>query len=262
MISFLRTLKNSLKNPYSKEIKFSLMDKYKIENSTDDFWLPPIPVMKRIPEWYKKMVSYNQDLINQPTIKKCPPVLEIYRHGYYILNSVDISIKQMTGPNGFDSFIYEYPPNYSGPTIINEQGSVQVNKVPLIDKWKSNHANKYNNPWLIKTPPGYSTLFLNPTINDVSDTYYAFEAIVDTDKWHEINFPFIVNWNKINLGQEYVFKRGDPIVLAIPFKRTNFNLNVSYNDKKLNKTHKQLSVNKGMNFSNFYKKISDRMNFK
>ena len=295
MISFLRTLKNSLKNPYSKEIKFSLMDKYKIENSTDDFWLPPIPVMKRIPEWYKKMVSYNQDLINQPTIKKCPPVLEIYRHGYYILNSVDISIKQMTGPNGFDSFIYEYPPNYSGPTLINEHGRVQVHKVPLIDKWKSNHANKYNNPWLIKTPPGYSclfvsplnnsddrftilpgivdtdkyptppgysTLFLNPTINDVSDTYYAFEAIVDTDKWHEINFPFIVNWNKINLGQEYVFKRGDPIVLAIPFKRTNFNLNVSYNDKKLNKTHKQLSVNKGMNFSNFYKKISDRMNFK
>ena len=261
MTLFLQTLKNLLKNPSSKKIEFSLMDKYKIENTTKDFWLPPVSAMKRIPEWYKKMETYNRGLINNPTIKKCPPVLEIYRHGYYILNSVDISIKQMTGPNGFDSFIYDYPPNYAGLDLINEHGRPQVHSVPLIDKWKSNHANKYNNPWLIRTPPGYTTLFLNPCINDVSNSYYAFEAIVDTDNWHEVNFPFIVNWNNIKPGEEYVFKRGDPIILAIPFKRTDFKLNISYDNKKLNKIHKQHASNKGMNFSNFYKKLSERIKF-
>ena len=57
MTLFLQTLKNLLKNPSSKKIEFSLMDKYKIENTTKDFWVPPVSAMKRIPEWYKKMSS-------------------------------------------------------------------------------------------------------------------------------------------------------------------------------------------------------------
>ena len=261
MISFLQTLKNLLKNPSSKKIEFTLMDKAKIEHTTESFWLPPTQAMKQMPSWYKKMATYNQGLINQPTVKKCPPILEMYRHGYIIPNSVDITIKQVIGEKGFDSFLYEYPQNYAGENLISGHSRQQVHAVPLIDKWKSHAANKYNNPWLIKTPPGYSTLFLNPLINDVPDTYYAFEAIVDTDNWHEVNFPFVVNWNKISPGGEYVFKRGDPIVLAIPFKRSDFHLEVTYNNKKLNKIHKRHAVEKGMNFSNFYKNLSKRIKF-
>ena len=49
--------------------------------------------MKRIPDWYKEMKTFTQGH-DTPTIKKCPPVLEMYKHGYFILNSVEIFIER------------------------------------------------------------------------------------------------------------------------------------------------------------------------
>jgi hypothetical protein len=263
VISLLQALKNILQKPFSKEIKFSLMEKYIINGikNQSDFWLEPLPAMKKIPEWYKEMKTYTQG-INTPTVKKCPPVLEMYKHGYYILNSVEINISRVDNFQGKVDYKVEYPPNYGGPELIAYHARPQVWKMPLIDRWHTNHAMKYNNPFLIKTPPGYSTMFLNPTINDINDEYYGFEAIVDTDNWHEVNFPFIINWSKIPVGKDYILKRNHPIILAIPFKRTNFTSVVSWKDKDMFKRHMHQTTNRGQLFSNFYKNLSERIKFK
>ena len=61
MISLLQTLKNILQKPFSKKIEFSLMEKFTIEDLLDqsNFWLSPISAMKRIPDWYKEMKTFN-----------------------------------------------------------------------------------------------------------------------------------------------------------------------------------------------------------
>jgi hypothetical protein len=263
VISLSQTLKNILQKPFSKKIEFSLMEKFTIKDLLDqsDFWLAPVPAMKKIPDWYKQMKTFTQGP-DTPTVKKCPPILEMYKHGYYILNSVEIFIERTYDDKGNFEYIYSYPPNYQSESLISTHSRQQVWKVPLIDRWNTNHALKYNNPFLIKTPPGYSTMFLNPTINDIDEEYYAFEAIVDTDVWHEVNFPFIINWSNKPLGTQYTLKRGQPIILAIPFKRTNFDSKIYWDNKKMKKLHKHQSANKGNLSNNFYKNISERIKIK
>ena len=256
-------LKNILKKTSSQKIQFSLIEKYVVEGikNQSDFWLEPLPAMKKITEWYKEMKTYNTG-ITTPTVKKCPPVLEMYKHGYYIINSVDLNLNRIDDFQGKVDYKVDYPPNYNLPPLISYHSRQQVWKVPLIDRWNTSYAMKYNCPFLIKTPPGYSTMFLNPSINDINDEYYAFEAIVDTDSWHEINFPFIVNWSKIPVGKQYFLKRGHPLILAIPFKRTNFTSIVNWHDKDLNKEHKNQIGLRSQLLTSFYKNLSERIKFK
>ena len=70
------------------------------------------------------------------------------------------------------------------------------NKVQLPTEWHKSsgeNAGKFGNKWLIKTPPGYSCLFIHP-MNRVENRFKLIEGIVDTDTYvNTINFPFILN---------------------------------------------------------------------
>ena len=72
---------------------------------------------------------------------------------------------------------------------------------------------------MIKTAPGWSTLFL-PLINDIHNkNFTCLSALVDTDTYHkEINFPAI--WHTKNFDD--ILPAGTPLVVAIPIKRNTF----------------------------------------
>ena len=117
----------------------------------------PKPAIKFIPEWYKKMESYIPETVkpdSTPTIKKCIPVLDVMTAGYIIVSPFDIYVSVIDG-----EIVYKYP----GPAQYKmieghprKQGYLHPNAM-------EHPFPKWINPWGIKTPKGYSTLFIPPT---------------------------------------------------------------------------------------------------
>jgi hypothetical protein len=94
-------------------------------------------------------------------------------------------------------------------------------KAQLPEEWhkfSGKNAGKFVNKWLIKTPPGYSCLFIKP-MNRVEDRFDIIPGVVDTDSYiNVINFPFILR----KRNEQFLLKKGDPIVQVIPFKRESW----------------------------------------
>jgi hypothetical protein len=79
------------------------------------------------------------------------------------------------------------------------------------------HLVKFLNHFVIKTPPGYSCLFVAP-INHLETRFLTLGAVVDTDIYdREINFPSV--WLANNFDE--ILPAGTPIIQCIPFKREN-----------------------------------------
>jgi hypothetical protein len=107
----------------------------------------------------------------------------------------------------------------------------QVEGSPFIEKNKNLPFYKILNPWKIKTPKGYSCLFL-PPLNNSDDRFYIIPGIVDTDTFpNEINFPIIINGDKYPVLETLV-KKGTPYVQVIPFKRDNWKMKLKPRKQK------------------------------
>ena len=96
-------------------------------------------------------------------------------------------------------------------------------KVQLPKDWHKKtgeNAGKFHNKWLIKTPPGYSCLFIKP-MNRVEERFKIISGIVDTDTYIDtINFPFILKkWD-----EQFLIKKGEPMIQVIPFKRESWKM--------------------------------------
>ena len=108
----------------------------------------------------------------------------------------------------------------------------QISGSSLLEKNKFLPVNKFYNPWIIKTPPGYSCLFVSP-LNNADDRFSIISAIVDTDTYTQyINFPFIVNGDKYP-ELDTIVKKGTPYVQVIPFKRDNWRMKVKKITEKM-----------------------------
>lgn len=191
----------------------------------------PKPASKYIPDWYKNTPSYinnEKKIINgqsPSTIKRCMPIFDAINFGYIIPIHVDISITHAN----------EYVQN--GTNVqVNKKIQYDIPSVSLIDFHPINQASlypksnqqsmipKFMNPWIIKTPPGYSTFFTSPIHGE--SPFKIFEGIVDTDIYTEpINFPFLLNDDNF----EGVISAGTPIVQAIPFKRDSWEMEIGHN---------------------------------
>lgn len=83
-----------------------------------------------------------------------------------------------------------------------------------MEKFSGDNAGKFMNKWLIKTPPGYSCLFIKP-MNRIEERFDIIPGIVDTDKYiNTINFPFILR----KRDKQFLIKKGEPMVQVIPLK--------------------------------------------
>lgn len=165
--------------------------------------LKPIPTSKVVPDWYRKMPGVVDGI---ETIKKCVPVLDALTAGYIIPLPADV-----VWDEGRKRFITQ------GRFEINsDHYAEQIQGLPVPDEYDP-QPHKWVNSWYVKTPPGYSTLFMHP-LNRLDLPFYSFGGIVDTDK-HPliINFPFV-----FKKGFKGIVPAGTPLVQAIPFKRDDW----------------------------------------
>jgi hypothetical protein len=211
---------------FSKEIKFIASKEF--IDCTD---IKPEPSKLNIPSWYKEL----DHSIKEKTIKGCMPFLDTLTAGYIIRMPVDYYIRhnlKKEGSRYTEGFteLNDYNNVLIRNTNINRKDTLEAHsikqlgkKCPFVNKNKDLPFHKLLNPWIIKTPPGYSCLFL-PPMNNSDDRFSIIPGIVDTDTFpSQINFPIIINGDKYPL-LETTIKLGTPIVQVIPFKREEWKM--------------------------------------
>ena len=214
---------------FNKEIEFSAHEDY--FNLHEDY---PIPTKLNIPEWYKKL-NHNIDLM---TVKGCMPFLDSLTAGYLLKMPQDFYVKHNVDnknnkgelfKDSFQTFGLHQFGNFLNAKALNLNSGVDVHSInqlkgsDLVDKNKNLSFYKILNPWKIKTPKGYSCLFV-PPLNNSDDRFSIIPGIVDTDTFPtEINFPIVLNGDKYPV-LETIIKKGTPYVQIIPFKRDSWKM--------------------------------------
>jgi hypothetical protein len=171
-----------------------------------DIWPHPQPASRFIPDEYKKLKRFESNNYHNATVKTCIPFLDSLTAGYIIPFDQDYVVDPVEND-------FSITP---ASRVQDDFGSHP--KIQLSEDWKKlagEHAGKFHNKWLIKTPPGYSCLFIKP-MNRVETRFEIISGVVDTDTYiNVINFPFILH----KRDEQYMIKRGEPMVQVIPFKR-------------------------------------------
>jgi hypothetical protein len=192
-------------------------------NTLKNNFYPPKPAKNEIPEWYKNTNSYvNNDKTivdfnkTSGTIKRCMPVFDSITAGYILYTQVDVQVRCIDGL-----------PTYNWPS----QDAITFHPIEQLEFYpniKELPIPKWKNPYGIKTPSGYSTLFV-PPIHHSNKIFKIFEAIVDTETLTiPVEFPFILN----DSDWEGLIPAGTPMAQAIPFKRESWKHKIG-SDKEL-----------------------------
>lgn len=203
--------------PYKdKKIEFHLANDFR-ENYGDCI---PVPgkASTFLPDWFRE-IERGDGYKDTMTIKACIPFRDIMTSGYIIPHWQDVGIMGIDKEENviFRSSIQTYG--------VSSHPSHQVRGCPL-DRLA---VLKFNSPWIIKTPPGYSCLFIQPFAHEGNSAITYVPSIVDTDKYfNQINFPFFYNPSE---EQTYI-KRYSPMIQVIPFKRESWVSSVITNMSK------------------------------
>jgi len=196
-----------------------------------DIWPNPKPASLFIPSEYKKMPRLKDKDLHSPTVKTCMPFLDSLTAGYIIPFDQDYVIDPSLEIEKNTMKPYQ---NFKITPANHEQtdyGFHDITQLPV--SWKKPYgskAGKFHNKWLIKTPPGYSCLFIKP-MNRLEPRFDVIPGIVDTDTYiNLINFPFVVNEKK-----QFLIKKGQPMVQVIPFKRESWKMWAGFYFEKLHR---------------------------
>ena len=192
----------------------------------------PVPAHLALPQWIKDQSNKSEGqspgpgFPDNPTYKRCVPFMDIMRTGYIIPLWCDVVFSASTCDCG----------EADCPKMVMDVSwgrGIEGNKdlMPPIEKrsWESwgnipdlatsveGASFTFNNPWIIRTPPGYSTLFTQP-FNDVTRPHpniKLFTGLVNTDTYFNPT-TFFFHIKEPFTG---IMKRGTPLVQVVPVKR-------------------------------------------
>lgn len=176
----------------------------------------PRPAVKNFPNWFTSLPSEDpneRDMFNTPTMtaKKCFPLLDAMSLGFSIPLCGDVHVITDDDNNTIEC---RDPPGLHLVEFhsLSQVGGRTAPGYPL-------PPVKFINHWVIKTAPGWSTLFV-PPLNHFNTHFTCLSGLVDTDNYpKEVNFPAV--WH--TPGFDGVVRSGTYLVTAIPIKRNSFN---------------------------------------
>ena len=196
----------------------------------------PIPAAEGIGDWFVKLSAFADSpaALEAPrawrqTVKACSPFQDAMTTGYIIRSFCDIEVE--VGPqHGIEEGKFRLTSRFDSfePTSYHEPWQFEGH--PLGKTWGCRLAGKFQNPWIIKTPPGTSCLFCHPRINDPDPRFYTLAGMVATDKFPmPVELPFLVNC-KEHSGKNFMIRKGTPISMVIPFRREDWKMQVGVLD--------------------------------
>jgi hypothetical protein len=175
----------------------------------------PMPAKECLPEWFRKIPAVDKDYLTPTssgfTVKKCMPFLDALLAGWIIplAATVRLEIKnegqEVTAGWEFDQEMVSY------------HGKQQVAGNPR----EPRPPCKFHNFWTIRTPPGWSCLFV-PPLNRPHPVFEVVSGVVDTDEYQSIiHFPFFAT----AADGMHVIEKGTPMVQVIPYRRADLQIN-------------------------------------
>jgi len=188
----------------------------------------PKPAINHLPEWFKRIPSYsnkNRDPHGKFAMnaKKCLPMIDAMSIGFTITTPIDQHIRV-----NHDCSLIDV-----GPTSTEFDKMLEFHSLEQVGGENTPFGKlnplKFINPWVVKTSPGWSSLFI-PPINSMEDRFVCLGGLVDTDLYpKQVNFPG--KWLKPNFD-DYL-PAGTPLVTVIPIKRSH--MNIKHNVRTLTK---------------------------
>src|SRR5688500_12109303 len=158
------------------------------------------PAATPAPGWLKDMPADHE---HGGTRKRCPPFLAAMTSGYIIPAPADATIVlsdtgEISARGTLNYLSTHFPAQVKGAPFGNAR------------------IVKFENPWIIVTPPDYVCLITAP-INRFEIPFTALTGIVETGSYYrEIHRPMAC---EMKPGQTYKLQRGAPMIQVIPMKR-------------------------------------------
>lgn len=199
----------------------------------------PVAATQNMPQWVKQMPAQIPGGQGTAwlTAKKCPPFIDALTGGYLVPLVCDVHFTM--GANAL-----EYR---SSLPIVKTHELRQLKGTPF----EGLVTVKFLNPWIIKTPPGYSCLFLQP-LNRLDMPFYVVSGVVETDTYYnEINFPAV---SMMRPGTTFTLTRGAPIVQVFPFKREAWTSATAVADDRLREPWESLGEGAGHYKEHFWQR--------
>jgi Family of unknown function (DUF6065) len=174
----------------------------------------PVPAKSVIPDWLRKLPPVDKAHVtagdNGLTIKRCMPFLDALTTGWILPLGATVRLEIRDQGRTVDAGweVERVMVSHHNPHQV--AGNPRDPRPPC----------KFHNYWTIKSPPGWSCLFV-PPLNRPSPVVEVIAGVVDTDTYHSlINFPFIATAR----DGVYTLERGTPLVQVIPFRRETTHL--------------------------------------
>ncbi|MBY5787936.1 DUF6065 family protein [Rhizobium leguminosarum] len=177
----------------------------------EDEGVIPAPVRAKtaLPDWFRRLPAVDEAHVSSNnsglTVKRCMPFLDAMATGWVI--GLAASVRMEISDNGKT---VDYGWDFDR-TLVSNHASHQVAGNPR----EPLPPCKFHNYWTIRTPSGWSCLFV-PPLNRPNGVFEVVAGVVDTDTYQsEIHFPFFAT------GEDglHMLERGTPIVQVIPFRR-------------------------------------------
>ena len=204
----------------------------------------PHAAKENIPDWYKATPKFipNESKIDSygdpnTTVRNCMPFLDLMTAGYHLPLPCDVWIERK---GDYTSIKW----SQDELKLFTPHDVVRSTTIPIEEGYDKVEF-KIINPWIVRTPKGYSTIFQSPFGHDIP--FKSVPAIVDTDEFPlPVNIPIMIKKNF-----EGFIPKGTPFVQVIPFKREEWTSGISIDDGTL----KNKWNNAQQNFFDRYRKF-------
>ena len=175
---------------------------------------PPVPAKSYLPDWFRKLKPVTEEEVSPTnsglTVKRCMPFLDAMTTGWILPLASTVRLEISGGGTNVNSG-WDFDRE-----MVSSHGTHQIKGHP-----KSHLPPcKFHNYWTIRTPPGWSCLFVDP-LNRPNGVFEVVSGVVDTDTYtSEIHFPFLAT------GPDglHIIEKGSPLVQVIPFRRDGSHL--------------------------------------
>lgn len=169
----------------------------------------PYPARDQLPAWFKKLPPVDRAAVtatnNGQTVKRCMPFLDAMTAGWILPLAATVRIAIKDEGQTVDAG-WEFD-----RTMVSNHAPYQIAGHPAAAR----PPCKLHNYWTIRTPPGWSCLFV-PPLNRDNGILTVLAGVVDTDRYASlINFPFFAS----GADGVHTIEKGAPIVQVIPFQR-------------------------------------------
>jgi hypothetical protein len=171
----------------------------------------PVPAKSVLPAWFRQLPGVDRAHVsatnNGRTIKRCLPFVDAMAAGWIIPLAAPVRLEIGDGGQSVTAG-WEFDRE-----LVSNHGAFQIAGSP----YEPHPPMKFHNCWTIRTPPGWSCLFL-PPVNRPNGVIEVLSGLVDTDAYRSpVNFPFVA----VAADGVYTLKRGTPLVQVIPFRRAD-----------------------------------------